>query len=175
VSRRASLLGLALATVLLAVGYAGAFVAEPSPGWAIWSTAMGTGLAFLALVGLGSARHGRPSRTPWVLGLLAVVLLGGFGAMILLPPPDPENPVLWLGLPPGAAVLIYGVGLLPFFLAPISYALTFEEWTLREEDLERVREMVRERREREAREPGISPDGSSDSDLPGLSSPGGAR
>lgn len=77
--------------------------------------------------------------------MLAVVLLGGFAAMLLLPLPDPDEPVLWLGLPPGAAVLVYGVGLLPFFLAPISYALTFDEWTLREEDLERVRQMAAER------------------------------
>lgn len=144
-SRGASLLGLALASVLLAVGYAGAFLAQPSPGWAVWSTAMGTGLAFLALVALGAARHGDRPRAPWVLGLLAVVLLGGFAAMLLLPSPDPERPVLWLGLPPGAAVLVYGVGLLPFFLAPLSYATTFDHWTLREEDLKRVREMALER------------------------------
>lgn len=142
--------GLWLSTVLLATGYVGPFVAVPAPDWAVWATAMGTAGAFLSLIALGSARYGERGRIPWALGLLAVVLCGGFAAMILLPPPDSAEPVLWLGLPRGAAVLIYGIGILPLFLAPLSYALDFERWTLRDEDLERVRQMAADRQARES-------------------------
>ena len=142
--------GLALSMALLAVGYAGPFITFPAPNWAVWATAMGTAGSFLSLIALGSARYGESRPVPWALGLLALVLLGGFAAMILLPPPDPAEPVLWLGLPPGAAVLIYVIGLLPLFLAPVAYALDFERWTLRPEDLERVKELAAERRARES-------------------------
>jgi len=150
VTRGAAVGGLGVSAVLLAIGYLGAFLAAPAPDWAIWATAMGTAGAFLSLIALGSARPDERRRIPWGLGLLAVVLCGGFAAMILLPPPDPAEPVLWLGLPRGAAVLIYGVGILPLFLAPVSYALDFERWTLRSEDLERVRELAAERQARES-------------------------
>lgn len=142
--------GLALSTVLLAVGYVGPFITFPAPDWAVWATAMGTAGSFMSLIALGSARYGESRPVPWTLGLLALVLFGGFAAMILLPPPDPAEPVLWLGLPPGAAVLIYVIGLLPLFLAPVAYALDFNRWTLREEDLARVKELAAERRARES-------------------------
>jgi hypothetical protein len=44
-----------------------------------------------------------------------------------------------LGLPRRAAIVLYGIGLLPLFVLPVAYALTFDEMTLSEEDLERVR------------------------------------
>jgi hypothetical protein len=50
---------------------------------------------------------------------------------------------LLLGLPRRAAVVVYGVGLLPVFVLPIVYALTFDAQTLRAEDLERVRALGR--------------------------------
>lgn len=149
-TRGAAVGGLGVSGVLLAVGYVGPFVATPAPDWAIWATAMGTAGAFLSLIALGAARPGERGRIPWALGLLAMVLCGGFAAMLLLPPPDPAEPVLWLGLPRGAAVLVYGIGILPLFLAPVSYALDFERWTLRSEDLERVQEIAAERRARES-------------------------
>jgi hypothetical protein len=40
--------------------------------------------------------------------------------------------------------VIYGVGLLPIFVLPIAYALTFETQTLSAEDVERVRMLARE-------------------------------
>ena len=42
--------------------------------------------------------------------------------------------------------MIYGVGLLPIFVLPIAYALTFETQTLSAEDVERVRELARANR-----------------------------
>jgi len=47
-------------------------------------------------------------------------------------------------LPARAAIVIYGVGLLPIVVLPIAYALTFETQTLSAEDVERVRALARE-------------------------------
>jgi len=51
-------------------------------------------------------------------------------------------------LPARAAVVIYGIGLLPIVVLPVAYALTFETQTLSAEDVERVRAMGQENRER---------------------------
>ena len=45
-----------------------------------------------------------------------------------------------------AAIVIYGIGLLPIIVLPVAYALTFEAMTLSAEDLERVRAMARDNR-----------------------------
>jgi hypothetical protein len=55
---------------------------------------------------------------------------------------------LWLGLPERAAIVIYGIGLLPIIVLPVAYALTFEAQTLSGEDVERVRELARENKAR---------------------------
>jgi hypothetical protein len=52
---------------------------------------------------------------------------------------------LWLGLPPRAAVVLYGIGLIPLLLIPLAYAFTFEEQTLSDGDLERVLAAARRR------------------------------
>jgi hypothetical protein len=76
------------------------------------------------------------------------VLAIGFGAALALPATESQLSRLWLGLPARAAVVIYGIGLLPIVVLPIAYALTFETQTLTAEDVERVRAMGQEYRER---------------------------
>ncbi len=68
----------------------------------------------------------------------------GFGAALALPATEGPLSTLWLGLPARAAIVIYGVGLLPIVVLPIAYALTFETQTLSAEDVERVRALARE-------------------------------
>jgi len=46
-----------------------------------------------------------------------------------------------LGFPLRAAIVIYGVGLVPLVMLPVVYAMTFDEMTLSEDDLARVREV----------------------------------
>ena len=58
-------------------------------------------------------------------------------ALFALPDPGAAEP-LWLGLPRRAAIILYGIGLLPTLVLPVAYALTFADQTLRPEDLERV-------------------------------------
>lgn len=77
-------------------------------------------LAFMALGGPG--RRGRA-----FLASLGFILAGGFALLLTLPPVDAEAPAFWLGLPPRAAVAIYGLGLLPILLVPLAYAWTFRD------------------------------------------------
>ena len=126
------------ATLLIAAGYAGAFV----PGgalWAAWAMVVGISTLLVSLMLLGARRTGGSIR-PLVAPLLAVylILLGGFGAALALPP-ESAGAGLWLGLPRRAALVLYGIGLLPLAVLPVAYARTFDSLTLRPEDLERIR------------------------------------
>jgi len=64
---------------------------------------------------------------------------------VLVMPAETESSPLWFGLPARAAVVLYGIGVLPLFVLPIAYALTFDSLTLSEADLERVRAAKRDR------------------------------
>ena len=70
---------------------------------------------------------------------VVLVLIIGFGAPLLLPATEGPLSKLWLGLPARAAIVIYGVGLLPIIVLPVAYALTFETQTLSAQDVARVR------------------------------------
>jgi hypothetical protein len=94
---------------------------------------------------LGATRGRRgigPLRIPFAFVVLTLAL--GFCAALALPASEAANSDLWLGLPARAAIVIYGVGLLPTIILPIAYALTFETQTLTAEDIERVRALARE-------------------------------
>lgn len=139
-AKRVALLGLVISICLLGVAYASAFLPGDPPTWAAWLMAIGTTLSLIAMMAVGAARQGRIGRRLAVaLAAVLAVVGGGFGVLLALPPAGGEAP-LWLGLPPRAAVLLYGIGLVPFFIVPVVYAWTFDELTLSEADMERVRE-----------------------------------
>jgi hypothetical protein len=142
-AKRSALAVLVLSTVLIAAGYASAFLPGDPPAWAPWALAMGTAAMMVASMALGAARAGGIGRLKLPFAGVFLVLAGGFGAVLALPPTDPLDPTLWLGLPPRAAIVMYGIGLLPLFFLPLSYALTFDEMTLSEADLARVRDAAR--------------------------------
>jgi prepilin signal peptidase PulO-like enzyme (type II secretory pathway) len=79
---------------------------------------------------------------------VVTVLAIGFSAALAISPEGPGSR-LWLGLPLRAAIVIYGIGLLPIIVLPVAYALTFETQTLSADDLERVRLLARQRRSEE--------------------------
>lgn len=113
--------------------------------WAAWLLALGIPVALAAIMILGAARGRRgigPLKIPFAF--VAMVLLIGFGAALALPATEGPLSTLWLGLPARAAIVIYGIGLLPIVVLPIAYALTFEAQTLSAEDVERVRALARE-------------------------------
>ncbi len=113
--------------------------------WAAWLLALGIPVALAAIMILGAARGRRgigPLKIPFAF--VAMVLLIGFGSALALPATEGPLSTLWLGLPARAAIVIYGIGLLPIVVLPIAYALTFEAQTLSAEDVERVRALARE-------------------------------
>jgi hypothetical protein len=146
-TRRAALVALFFGISAIASGYLAAFSAAGTPVWAAWLLALGIPIALGAIMILGAARGRRgigPLKIPFAF--VVVVLVIGFGAALALPATDGPLSTLWLGLPARAAIVIYGVGLLPIVVLPIAYALTFESQTLSAEDVERVRALAIENR-----------------------------
>lgn len=152
--KRAALSLLFIAHVAIAAAYAAAFLPGGAPPWSAWLIVIGTSLALPAVMLLGAERAGRIGRLWIPIGLCFLVLLAGFGAVLLMPPADPADPALWLGLPPRAAIVLYGIGLVPYLIVPVAYAVTFDSRTLSEADLERVREAGNAYRARAAAEHG---------------------
>jgi len=155
ITRRAALVALFIGIAAIACGYAAAFSSGGTG--AAWLLALGIPVALAAIMILGAARGRRgigPLKLPFAF--VALVLVIGFGAALALPATEGPLSTLWLGLPMRAAIVIYGVGLLPIIVLPIAYALTFESQTLSAEDVERVRALARENQaaiESGAREP----------------------
>ena len=144
-TRRAALLGLIAGILAIATGYAAAFLRGGPPAWAPWLLALGIPIALGAIMILGAARGRRgigPLKYPFAF--VVAVLAIGFCAALALPATESPLSTLWLGLPARAAIVIYGIGLLPIIILPVAYALTFETQTLNAEDVARVRELARE-------------------------------
>lgn len=141
-SRRLSLAAVLAGILAITAAYAVAFLPGDSPGWAAWALGVGTAAVMTGAMALGAAgRPGARTLAP-VFAAVFVVLAGGFGWALALPPVRPGDPLV-LGLPAGAAVVLLGIGLLPLLFLPLAYALTFERTTLSEADLDRVREAGR--------------------------------
>ena len=148
-TRRAALMALIIGVSAIAVGYAAAFLPGGAPAWAPWLLAVGIPVALGGIMILGAAR-GRMGIGPlkYPFAFVVAVLAIGFCAALALPATESPLSKLWLGLPARAAIVIYGIGLLPIIVLPVAYALTFETQTLSAEDVERVRELARENRAR---------------------------
>ena len=144
-TKRAALVALFIGTLAIAAGYAAAFGRKGTPTWAPWLLALGIPISLAAIMILGAARGRRgigPLKIPFAF--VALVLVIGFGAALALPATEGPLSRLWLGLPARAAIVIFGVGLLPIIVLPVAYALTFETQTLNAEDVELVRALGRE-------------------------------
>jgi MFS family permease len=139
------MLGSLLGALAIALAYAAAFLPEPVASAAPWLMAGGTTLMLVSLIVLGTRRRGRRRHRLLVVGIVAlgVVLVAGFGAALLLPPESARSPLL-LGLPRRAALLIYGIGLLPALFLPLIYALTFEVSVLSKAELAELRRSLNE-------------------------------
>jgi hypothetical protein len=142
----------------IAGGYGAAFSKGGTPEWAAWLLALGIPVSLGAIMVLGAARGARGiGRLKFPFLFVVAILAIGFCAALALPATESQLSRLWLGLPARAAVVIYGIGLLPIVVLPVAYALTFETQTLSAEDVERVRELGRAYKDRA--------DASSDEDL----------
>ncbi|MFN8579594.1 MAG: hypothetical protein U0163_01255 [Gemmatimonadaceae bacterium] len=140
-ARRAALGCSVLSMLLIALAYGLTLVpaAAPAPAWGGWLMALGTAGLFASLTVLGAVRRNRPWRAvAWAVGFIFVVIFGAFGAALLLAPDDASS-ALVLGLPLRAAIVIYGIGVVPALVLPLVYAKTFDTLTLSADDLEQVR------------------------------------
>jgi hypothetical protein len=137
-ARRIALLFLAIASPLLL-----ALFLMPWP----WAETLFSLLVMaypVALIVVAVARKGR-------LGLVGLPLIGlllfleacALGMLVL------RGRVLdgpWFGgLPLAAAIQLYGLWLVPLLLVALAYGLTFDRFELRQEDLDRLDEYLRER------------------------------
>jgi hypothetical protein len=127
----------------IATAYASAFAPGGAPSWAPWLLALGIPGALGSIMILGAAR-GRKGigalKVPFLF--VFVVLASGFCLALGLPANEVPGTTLLLGLPVRAAIVIYGIGLLPIVVLPVAYAITFDTQTLSESDIQRVREMA---------------------------------
>ena len=148
-TRRAALAALIVGILAIAAGYAAAFLPGGPPSWAPWLLALGIPIALGAIMILGAARGQRGiGQLKYPFAFVVMILAIGFCAALALPATESPLSKLWLGLPARAAIVIYGIGLLPIIILPVAYALTFETQTLNADDVARVRELARENQAR---------------------------
>ena len=136
--RRYSLIAIYLSMLVIGAGYASAFLPGGAPRSAAFAFALATAAVMTAILVLGAARLNRPlGHLKWVFAFVFMVLAGGFCAALLHT--TAESRELWLGLPRGAAIILYVAGLVPMAVLPIAYALTFDKTTLDDAALEELR------------------------------------
>ena len=138
--RRFALATIFVAMLAIALGYASAFLPNGTPTAAALVFAIATAALMVAVLVLGATRSNRIGARGlgWVFAFCFVVLAVGFSLALFSPAVTP-NSKLWLGLPQGAAIILYVVGVLPLLVLPIAYAVTFDRVTLSEEELDDVR------------------------------------
>lgn len=140
-TRRIAIGATFVATCCIATAYLSAFL----PGgtqWGAWCMVVGLATMVVSLMVLGAARGGGGVRRLAIpLAITFVAIVAGFGAALVLPAEGSDARIV-LGLPVRAALVLYGVGLVPLIVLPLAYARTFDDMTLREEDLARLRELA---------------------------------
>lgn len=142
-TRRLARMILILAILAIAGGYAAAFKPGGAPTWAPWLLAVGIPAALGGIMALGAARGSAGiGKLKFPFAFVFVVLTAGFCLALGLPANEGPGSALWLGLPVRAAIVIYGIGLLPIVVLPVAYALTFDTQTLSQSDIDRVRELA---------------------------------
>lgn len=152
--RRVIFAGVVAGVAAVALAYALAFLPGDTPTAASWSMMIGTALSLTAMMALGAYRPGiNGARIGWLSAFLLVVLVGGFGAGLLLPAEDVKSPLI-LGLPRRAAVLLLGIGLLPILVLPFAYARDFADRGLDTASLERLRAEARRLQDKHGIAPG---------------------
>lgn len=145
-TRRAARVTLVVAVCAIAAGYAAAFMPGGAPPWAPWLLAVGIPAALGGIMALGAARGSAGiGKLKFPFAFVIIVLTAGFCLALALPADEGLQSTLWLGLPVRAAIVIYGIGLLPIVVLPVAYALTFDTQTLSQSDIDRVRALAAER------------------------------
>lgn len=130
---------LVVSCCLVALSYAAVF-AGARGGWAPWTLAIGANGVIMSLMAIGAVRRDTlPRSLVWTFVGLFLFCAGCFVAALVLPAAEGAHGPLLFGLPLRTAIVLYGIGVVPIFILPFAYALTFEASTLSEADLIRVR------------------------------------
>ncbi len=129
----------AMSTIGVAVVYGAAFLPGGAPAIMVPVMILCIATMMVAMMVIGSERGGRIGRLAGPFALAWLIIVGGFLAVYLLPADTVANPSLFFGLPRRAAIVLYGIGLVPLLAMPFAYALTFDDITLSEDDLARLR------------------------------------
>lgn len=128
-----------LGTLCVGSAYLSAFA--PAAGtWGSWGMVAGTALMILGTLLLGAGRPGRPLGGLGLVFAFLFLLVAGCLAAALLLPAEHAGSALLLGLPRRAAIVLYGLGVVPFLVLPVAYARTFDRLDLGEAELAAFRE-----------------------------------
>ncbi|MHB1263719.1 MAG: hypothetical protein ACYC1S_04775 [Gemmatimonadaceae bacterium] len=128
-----------LGTLCVGSAYGSAFA--PGTGRVgAWGMIVGTALMILGTLLLGAGRPGRPLGGLVLVFAFLFLLVGGCLAAALLLPAENVGSALLLGLPRRAAIVLYGLGVVPFLVLPVAYARTFDRLGLGEAELAAFRE-----------------------------------
>jgi len=137
--RRVAFGAIVLGAVGIALAYASAFAPPAIAAAGPWLMAVALPVCLVAVMTFGAVRDGKSlGAMALPFAVVFVLVTGGFLLALALSPDTVRGP-FWFGLPRRAAVILLGVGLLPLFVLPIVYALTFDALTLSDEDVARVR------------------------------------
>lgn len=131
--RRAALALLLISALMMLVAFGAAVVASLggglTPRWASALMAAATGLCLAAFIGIALGERARDARIATVLLFVGLGVGGALMGLLWVPPSTGSDDALWGGLPLGAALVVYGIGLLPMLIVPGVYAWTFEHIT----------------------------------------------
>ncbi len=137
--RRVAFAGIVLGALGIAAAYLSAFAPPSIAAAGPWLMAVALPVCLVAVMTFGAVRDGRTLGAMAIpFTMVLVLVMGGF-LLALMMPADVVGDRLWFGLPRRAAVILFGVGLLPLFVLPLVYALTFDALTLSDDDVARVR------------------------------------
>lgn len=141
--RKLVLPGIVTSVLGIAIVYASAFLPGGGPSWAPWLMMVSVATLMVATMALGAARFGQVGKLKLTFALVWLILVTGFALALALPAETVTEPRLLFGLPLRTAIVLYGIGLVPLFVVPIAYAVTFDSLTLSEDDLARLRGAAR--------------------------------
>lgn len=128
------------AVVAIAAAYGATLWLGTAPTFAPFALAYGIAAAMTGMFVLGAMRSGTLAPALRVtFALVFVVVTGSFWLALGMPAAEGAGGALLFGLPQRTAIVLYGVGVVPMFVLPLVYALSFDRGILSEEDIARVR------------------------------------
>lgn len=139
---RFAISALVLSCAAVAGAYLLAFMPGGAPPLAAWCLSLGSAGALASAMALGAMRRGRLPRAARIACAVTFATVAGAFAAALLLPGDGDR--LWLGLPLRAAIIIYGIGVVPLLVLPWAYAASFDADTLNDADLDRLRALSKD-------------------------------